>query len=371
MSIYKNGKLIAGGRQCMPLLSFMWADHILDNASWLHADTFSWQSGAVYQAAYAHLVLDIDGKTLQSETISGKTIQFYLADDGHKICPSDQESNVIAIYNTTGIAWYYIIDTANQRFKLPRTKFGFTGIRNGVGGFVEAGLPNITGTIGFGRAPSGNSSKTNVMYNTGAFYSSDTYTSGGYSTMASDSNSPAGNKRALFDASYSSSVYGNASTVQPKATQMYLYFYVGNFTQTALENTAGVTTETLNGKADLDLANVLANIDFVVERQEPTAANNYTWYKKYRSGWVEQGGRSSAVNGVGATTSVTLPVAMSDANYSAYVSISRDSNGDYRDQFLVTYNRTTTGFGIYSNWAGSDRGQQNNYGQWFVCGIAA
>ena len=56
MSIYKNGKLIAGGRQCMPLLSFMWADHKLNDISWLRADTFSWQSGNVYKYAYQHLL---------------------------------------------------------------------------------------------------------------------------------------------------------------------------------------------------------------------------------------------------------------------------------------------------------------------------
>ncbi|MBP9999681.1 MAG: hypothetical protein KBT14_03260, partial [Proteobacteria bacterium] len=34
-------------------------------------------------------------------------------------------------------------------------------------------------------------------------------------------------------------------------------------------------------------------IDYVVESQTPTAENNYTWYRKYKSGWVEQGGGSS------------------------------------------------------------------------------
>ena len=147
MSIYKGNSLVAGGSQVLPLLTFIWSDCIKNHPSWLRADTFSWQSGAVYQAAYAHLRTDITGKTLQSETISGTTIQFYLADDGHKICPASQESNVAAIYNATGVAWYYILDTVNQRFKLPRTKFGFTGIRNGVGGYVEAGLPNINGNL--------------------------------------------------------------------------------------------------------------------------------------------------------------------------------------------------------------------------------
>lgn len=223
------------------LFDHKWADHILDDAQWLRADTFSWQSGTVYQAAYAHLVLDIDGKTLQSETISGTTIQFYLADDGHKICPASQESNVTAIYNATGVAWYYIIDTTNTRFKLPRTQFAFTGIRSSVGKFVSAGLPNITASWENRGASASASGAVNVTTRSwGNRDASDGQNSGAYT----------------LDASRSSSIYGNSTTVQPKATEMYLYFYVGNFTQTALENTAGLNTELFNGKAGIDLDNL-------------------------------------------------------------------------------------------------------------------
>lgn len=240
MSIYKNGKLIAGGRQCMPLLSFMWADHVLNDVSWLRADTFSWQSGAVYQAAYQHLADDIDGKTLQSETIGSTTIQFYLADDGHKICPASEESNVMTIYAATGVAWYYIIDTANTRFKLPRTQFAFTGIRSGVGAFVEAGLPNITDTL------------NNVLFSPNGASASGARritSSASFAIRNDGANEFQGNSS--FDASNSNSIYGNSNTVQPKATEMYLYFYVGNFTQTALENTAGLNAELFNDKLDI------------------------------------------------------------------------------------------------------------------------
>lgn len=114
-----------------PLFAHQWADHYLNDASWLRADTFSWQSGTMYVAAYNHLVADINGKTLQSETINGVTIQFYRADDKHKICPASQEANILSLYNSTGVAWYYILDTANTRFKLPRTQLGFVGVDGG------------------------------------------------------------------------------------------------------------------------------------------------------------------------------------------------------------------------------------------------
>jgi len=267
MSIRQGSKVIAGHINYHPdLFDHKWADHLLNDVSWLRADTFSWQSGAVYQAAYAHLTADITGKTLQSETIGSTTIQFYLADDGHKICPASEESNVAAIYNATGVAWYYIIDTTNQRFKLPRTKFGFTGIRSSVGGFVNAGLPNITGST---------SRSVNLRSTSGAFYQGTAFGTDMWATNGW------GNSYVIeFNASRSSSIYGNSDTVQPKATEMYLYFYVGNFTQTALENTAGVTTEVLNGKADADLGNVSittrSGFLFSVSQESMSAGNYYT-----------------------------------------------------------------------------------------------
>lgn len=34
----------------------------------------------------------------------------------------------------------------------------------------------------------------------------------------------------------------------------------------------------------------LTPYDYVIEWQSPTANNNYTWYRKYKSDWVEMGG---------------------------------------------------------------------------------
>lgn len=228
----------------LPILTPMWFDHQVNDESWLNADTFSWQPSARYKQTYDHLANDINGKALQSEAVGDITVQFYLADDGHKICPASEESNLIALYEATGVAWYYILDADNQQFKLPRTKWGFTGLRDAVGGYVEAGLPNITGYIG-----------SNVMVGsnaTGAFkatntVSSSAYDSSNHSKTASD---------ASFDASRSNAAYGNSDTVQPPATQMYLYFWVGAFDQTATEQTAGLNAELFNNKADVDFGNV-------------------------------------------------------------------------------------------------------------------
>ena len=71
-------------------------------------------------------------------------------------------------------------------------------------------------------------------------------------------------------------------------------------TDEALETCTGVLADV----ADLKDHRVIAF-------QAPTADNNYTWYRKYADGWVEQGGFSS-----GESRTATLPVAMADTNYS-------------------------------------------------------
>ena len=53
-------------------------------------------------------------------------------------------------------------------------------------------------------------------------------------------------------------------------------------------------------------------IDYVIESQNPTSENNYTWYRKYKSGWVEQGGTSTTTS---SSVHVTLPVTMADDQY--------------------------------------------------------
>ena len=383
MSIRQGKKLIASSTtNGFNLFDCKWADHILNNISWLRADTFSWQSGDVYVAAYQHLVGDLDtvqklycwlgekmghkyytysespsvGETTtdgdaitsidsygrpvvgaeyldrnpdgdilstQTDTIGDITITYALSEDGHKICLPDQESNLVALYNTTGVAWYYLLDTTNRQFKLPRTKWGFTGLRDSVGKYIPESLPNITGQIAsdrFGVYSSRSSS--------GAF----SVTDGGVYGAAS--NTGESHMKVSFSAHNSNTTYQDGAPVQERATQMYLYFYVGNFEQSAIEQTAGLNAEMFN-----DL-----NAHKVIEFQAPTSANNYTWYRKYADGWVEQGGIVFPTTTTPTRVSITLPVIMSSNMYS--VQVTGGDNAAGTDIYSYYTNRTTTGFEI-------------------------
>lgn len=116
--------------------------------------------------------------------------------------------------------------------------------------------------------------------------------------------------------------------------------------------------EVLNGKADVSALNA-KTAHVVIEYQEPTTANNYTWYRKYADGWVEQGGMAT-----NSASSVTLPVEMFDTNYTVIRTIAEGySTQSYYPAWVAGYTtRTTTGF-TFSVVA------PNNI--WFVCGIAA
>ena len=78
----------------------------------------------------------------------------------------------------------------------------------------------------------------------------------------------------------------------------------------ATDEALATCTEVLADVAGLKLATD-GMIDYVVESQEPTEANGYTWYRLYKSGWVEQGG-SVPVSGNKAqlTGVIELPIPM-------------------------------------------------------------
>lgn len=127
----------------------------------------------------------------------------------------------------------------------------------------------------------------------------------------------------------------------------------------------GQLSEALNDKSDRDLRNVdtTAKADAVIDYQEPTADNGYTWYRKYKSGWVEQGG---IIRGTG-TTSVTLPIVMKDSLYTLNTT-AQDTDTNTSVGAASWYNMQSTGFSLVSvYWTSSNP----LYISWQVSGMAA
>lgn len=142
----------------------------------------------------------------------------------------------------------------------------------------------------------------------------------------------------------------------------------------------GQLTEAINDKADRDLNNTNATLpglnavlpndmDYVVERQEPTAENNYTWYRLYKSGWIEQGGKIPKTTSSTSNT-ITLPIEMTGVEYDVLITSKADDDEYLTGKTLnVAKTLTKTYFIVVNN------GWSNNYnglkGFWQVSGMAA
>ena len=108
----------------------------------------------------------------------------------------------------------YSVGNGSTTFRLPNLGCwvrggGEAGTANGVGGNLDAGLPNITGTTNLNKTNANGALSPNV--NTGALYKT---ANGSTSTGGSDSGSAI---QINFDASRSNDIYGNAETVQPES----------------------------------------------------------------------------------------------------------------------------------------------------------
>ncbi len=123
-------------------------------------------------------------------------------------------------------------------------------------------------------------------------------------------------------------------------------------TVTDLSTTVGGHTTSI-GTLDSRTSNIS---DYVIQSQMPTAENNYTWYRKYKSGWVEQGGYTSMTDAV---ITINLPVTMSDTNYTLL--LFQEKNTDGQNVPGITA-KTTTSFSINAS--------SNANGGWQVSGIA-
>lgn len=101
-------------------------------------------------------------------------------------------------------------------------------------------------------------------------------------------------------------------------------------------------------------------LDYVIASQAPTAENNYTWYRKYKSGWVEQGG-------IDTTSYVTFPITMADTNYTVTCGMEIPSS-NVGSPTVSYMDKATTGVRILIRWEGAGTTGERC---WQVSGIAA
>lgn len=290
----------------------------------------AWCDGSLYTKAQFPDVYQmlVDGK-LQSTTISSF------------------DSSVSA----NGSCGFFGLDTANERFKVPMLKnvylkagqagemFGAESLPN-----IKAGDPSNQNTLSSpGNAATGQYGAAKILGNADDV---SRFQIGGLAGIL---------KRAVFDASLSSSTYKDGAKVNPDHVtyRAYIVLYAS-----ASEASVAQAAEFMTGlasKANIALDNVASNIDYVVESYK----NGENWYRKYKSGWVEQGGVANA----GGTVTVTFLKAFKDANYTA-VATTLGSHGEIYGQCIAKTSGTVMTF---YNYGGSAQFKKS----WYACGQGA
>ena len=188
--------------------------------------------------------------------------------------------------SSKGFCGFYVVDEVNKTIRLPYYGTAFLQSCNGIDIDREAGLPNITGSFN----PAGN--PTGAYDLSGAFYA-------GTTKRHSNDGSANDARTIYFDASRSSSVYGNSTTVQPKAVMVYYYVVCGN-------TATGSSLININGKQDKMQYDVLptptatiANDVFQYIGEDTSSLTNGYFYKAEVSGTVSSTISISQTSGSG------------------------------------------------------------------------
>lgn len=184
---------------------------------------------------------------------------------------------------STGICGGFVVD--NSSIRLPNICNGFIQGSNGsdIGNTIDAGLPNITG----------------YFNNGGSFY---TYTgaSGAFEVYGTTGTAQANTSGAAkypnikFDASKSSSVYGNSNTVQPKSVCYSVCIQVFNTTSIISNQQTNNLSSQIQSKVGVNADNFTSiGKNNIIDYTFDLATNNAsiltfnTWYFASRSGFFE------------------------------------------------------------------------------------
>lgn len=250
-------------------------------------------------------------------------------------CSYADYANDIATYGQC-VKW--AVDTVNETFKVPTIKDG-SFIQQALsdselGKCYKAGAPNITGDF----SPTGDIGGIDevVGSTSGAFYKKSLRPRTFYTVTVN------GSYITGFDASRSSSIYGNSNTVQPEAVALRYFVVVadGSINQSMMDWAAWASS--LSGKLNADGSNLgtgtgQGTVRAVVE----TYVNSTSWYRIYSDGWCEQGGYVLPSAG---STSVTVNFIkyFSNTDYNVTITKVQDDGGTTSQCFMLRQKNTNS-----------------------------
>lgn len=261
--------------------------------------------------------------------------EYKTAVNGHLIADISQKTAIDTLYSETGIADFYILDSTNNQFYLPRNKYfmQLTDSTTLLNNYNKPGLPNITGTFDGIDKYAGDP--------TGAFAIEKSIkgaTGNGTDYIAS------------FDASRCSAVYGNSETVQPPSSNKLLYYKVGH---------------TVTNSGSIDVANVLSDINLLETNKADkdlsnctkpyvtgTYQNGASWYRVWSDGWCEQGGLLPSASSAQKVT-VTFLKTFSNTNYNIFKNVAANNSDGVSYRVVSFYDKQLSQADTYATAGGS------------------
>ena len=241
---------------------------------------------------------------------------------------------------------YYSKGDGSTTFRVPALKCWVRGAGSvsEVGGYLAAGLPNITGSAGHFN------SLIEYVYSGAMFEKSSKYTN--------DSNAGSTQAKEIgFDASRSNKIYGASDTVQPPSIVglwcVKAYGTVTNVGSTDVANIATGLTDLETRFSTLENSKVdKAGNAWVME----TYRNGTEWYRVWSDGWLEQGGMTESA----AIKTVTFLKPFRNKCVGAFVQALGTNSTIYA---CSIYHTNVTSMVIYAS-----GGATSMQKQWFACG---
>lgn len=284
-----------------------------------------------------------DGSTYQTTDYTGlDSIGELLENDKLPYVDLATYASTLSTYGVVGVFGWDGTGTTSFRVPTILDVFVEAGTTAQIGNYIAAGLPNITGSAAFGH----NGSISLINAATGSFMADNNRNVATFNGPTSLT----GNTRLDFDASQSDTIYGNSSTVQPRAIKyrpmIQLY--------TVLTDDA------------------VANSHEIISFQIPTSENNYTWYRKYADGWVEQGGIATIPSRTGSGDShlaIIFPIVMDTYNYTGQITYQAGGMGFAQSELTFT-NKSTTGANL-TYWTDISETTAAFLVSWEIKGMAA
>jgi hypothetical protein len=247
-----------------------------------------------------------------------------LANQYPLLCSEEEYNNDVS---ATGSCGKFVFNEEDKTLRLPMITTFIQGLSDltTIGKAMEAGLPNITGSVGQNYNQTSVNGGWHNYQNAGGGGQGALYLSGTENGSSCTWSTYGDAGSIAFDASLSNSIYSKSDTVQPPAIKYPYYIVLATVKQTDIEVNIDNITNDLNQLSNqvINIENSLLNKIKRYVTETWVSSDGLTWYTLYNDGWKECGGKYQTVNNSVAT--ITLPVTFKDTSYTVIGSMCDNS----------------------------------------------